>query len=202
MKACLFDESVASLLSSILDNSSPNIGLETGSSSHSLAIGKCGTPDDVIRAISLAKKYSMRPYVYFIYGLPGETPESVAASVEVMRAVHQAGAERIILYGFRPLPGSAFSDFPSPDPNDPISAPLRKEADRINRDRKEDYMGQVVRGVAAEPSWTKTGYTMVNPLGEGPLMTVQGGFSPGTLIDLRIVRVLSPGLLEGEVVRK
>jgi hypothetical protein len=42
---------------------------------------------------------------------------------------------------------------------------------------------------------------MVYPLEEGPLMTVQGGFSSGTFLSVRITDVLSSGLVAGQVVQ-
>jgi len=201
MKACLFSEEVASSLSSVLKSTSPNIGLETGSEAHSKAIGKCGSPLDVIRAVEVARKYGMNPFVYFIYGLPGEDEDSIKESVKLMNMAASAGAERIILYGFRPLPASAFADFSAPDSRDPLSEILRTEAARINREKKVDYMGQVIRGIAAEPSWEKHGFTMVYPLAEGPLMTIEGGFSPGTILNIEITSILSPGLLGGKVIQ-
>jgi radical SAM superfamily enzyme YgiQ (UPF0313 family) len=201
MKACLFTEEVAVVLKSVLKTVSPNIGLETGSESHSHQIGKCGTPQDVARAVALAKHYGMSPFVYFIYGLPGETEKTVDESIIAMRDVANAGAERIILYGFRPLPNSAFSDFDAPNPGDSLSRRLRAEARRINRVRKDNYLGKVIRGIAAEPSWERHGYTMVYPLGEGPLMTIEGGFSSGTVLDIEITSVLSSGLLGGIVAK-
>ena len=80
-----------------------------------------------------------------------------------MRKIGDAGAERIILYGFRSLPNSAFSDFSSAQPNDPQSKVLRDAASAINRSRKFDYIGKKILGVAAEPSWKMHGYTMVYP---------------------------------------
>ncbi|NHJ13723.1 MAG: radical SAM protein [Candidatus Thorarchaeota archaeon] len=201
MKACLFTEEVASMLSRTLSSVSPNIGLETGSDLHMTQIGKCGTVNDVLKAVRIAERYSMHPYVYFIYGLPGETIESVQASISLMDEISETGAERIILYGFRPLPASAFSDFPAPLQNDPLSEPLRRAAARINRSKKDGYIGKTLRGVAAEPSWSRHGYTMVYPLGEGPIMTVRGGFSSGSVLTLKVNRVLSPGLLEAEVIK-
>ncbi|MHA1481253.1 MAG: radical SAM protein, partial [Candidatus Thorarchaeota archaeon] len=188
------------LLSKIMPSTSPNIGLETGSERHLKSIGKCGSPSDVIRAIKLAKAYGMTPFVYLIYGLPGETEETIDESIELMQHLSDAGAERIILYGFRSLPGSAFENYPSAKPNDPLSSKLREEAVRINREKKHIYVGTVVRGVAADPSWEKHGYTMIYPLGEGPIMTVEGGYSPGTLLRIKITDVLSPGLLNGVVI--
>ena len=38
---------------------------------------------------------------------------------------------------------------------------------------------------------------MVYPMSEGPLMTVEGGYSSGTIMDVEIIEVLSPGLLKG-----
>jgi len=200
MKACLFSEGVAKTLVDSMMTSSPNIGLETGSEKHLRDIGKCGSPDDVISAVKIASKYGMNPFIYFIYGLPGETKESVSKSIEIMKAASHAGAERIILYGFRALPGTAFENFPESSIKDELGMLLRKEADRINREKKNSYVGKTIRGIAAEPSWARHGYTMVNPLEEGPLMTVLGGYSPGTLLSVRVSRVLSSGLVEGEVV--
>ncbi len=200
MKACLFSEKVAQMLVDSMMGASPNIGLETGSEQHLRDIGKCGSPNDVISAVRIASKYGMKPFVYFIYGLPGETEETVQESIEIMRAVSKAGAERIILYGFRALPGSAFEDYPESSTKDELGLLLRKEAERINREKKENYLGRIIRGIAAEPSWARHGYTMVNPLEEGPLMTVLGGYSPGVLLNIRVTKVLSDGLLEGDVV--
>jgi len=200
MKACLFSEDVAQMLVDSMMGASPNIGLETGSEQHLKDIGKCGSPNDVISAVRIASKFGMTPFVYFIYGLPGETKETVRESIEIMRSISKAGAERIILYGFRALPGSAFEDHPESSTKDELGFQLRKEADRINREKKDNYLGRTIRGIAAEPSWARHGYTMVSPLEEGPLMTVPGGYSPGTLLDIRVIKVLSDGLVEGEVV--
>ena len=202
MKACLFTKNVAETLKKSMISSSPNIGLETGSECHMHQIGKCGSPDDVVRAVKIAKYYDMNPFVYLIYGLPGETAETTNASIQMMRKVSEAGAERIILYGFRPLPGSAFADFPESSLKDDFGQALRKEAERINRQKKEYYLDKVVRGIAAEPSKTHHGFTMVYPLEEGPLMTVSGGFSAGTFLFVKVTEVLSSGLVAGEVVNK
>ncbi|MHA2352527.1 MAG: B12-binding domain-containing radical SAM protein [Candidatus Thorarchaeota archaeon] len=200
MKACLFTEEVADTLKRTMISSSPNIGLETGSEYHMRQIGKCGSPDDVVRAVKVAKNHDMKPFVYLIYGLPGETSETTEQSVQMMRSVSEAGAERIILYGFRALPGSAFANYPESSLKDEFGQILRKEAEKINRQKKDQYLEMVVRGIAAEPSRTHHGFTMVYPLEEGPLMTVPGGFSAGSLLFVKITEVLSSGLVAGEVV--
>lgn len=202
MKACLFTEDVAKTLTESIISSSPNIGLETGSDYHMQQIGKCGNTGDVIRAVNIARDYGMKPFVYFIYGLPGENFETTEQSIKMMREASESGAERIILYGFRALPGSAFADFRESSTKDEHGIRLRREAEKINRQKKEQYVGTVVRGIAAEPSRTHHGFTMVYPLEEGPLMTVQGGFSPGTLLFVRIKDVLSSGLVAGVVVQE
>jgi radical SAM superfamily enzyme YgiQ (UPF0313 family) len=201
IKACLFTEEVAETLSKFLGDVSPNIGLETGSERHSTLIGKCGGPQLVVDAVRIAAKHGMHPFVYFIYGLPGEDEESLKGSLRIMNEVSNAGAERIILYGFRPLPNSAFEEFRAPTAGYRYGQILKKQASEINRSKKRDYLGKTVRGIAAEPSSTHHGFTMVYPLGEGPLMTVRGGYSSGSILDVRITQILSPGLLKGEVER-
>ena len=163
-------------------------------------IGKCGSPDDVIRAVKVARAYDMKPFVYLIYGLPGEDAKTAKQSINMMRAVSEAGAERIILYGFRALPGSAFADYPDSSVKNEYGVLLRKEAERINRQKKEHYLGKAVSGIAAEPSRTHHGFTMVYPLEEGPIMTIPGGFSTGTFLNVKVTKVLSASLVEGRVV--
>jgi radical SAM superfamily enzyme YgiQ (UPF0313 family) len=197
VKACLFTKEVASALSKSMKGISPNIGVETGSDDHLRRIGKCGSKGDVLAAVKTAVEHGMAPFIYLIYGLPGETPETIQESIHFMHVVAEAGAERIILYGFRALPGSAFSGFSEPSPRNPLHAELKQEAAKINRARKKEYLGKTVLGIAAEPSWERHGYTMFYPLEEGPLMTVRGGFSPGVLLDIEITKVLSSGLVEG-----
>ncbi len=202
MKACLFSEDVARVITKYVHDTSPNIGLESGSPEHTRMIGKSGSPQDVLRAVKVAREFGITPFVYLIYGLPGETAETVDESIEIMNELAEAGAERIILYGFQPLPGSAFEDFPSANSADPLGQRLKDAAERINRRKKDRYLGRVIRGIAAEPSTTHKGYTMVYPLDEGPIITVQGGYSPGTILSIQVTRVLSAGLLLGEVIEK
>ena len=199
IKACLFTKEVAEMLSATLPNTSPNIGLETGSSQHADSIGKCGSPEDVLRAVRLASEHGMSTYVYFIYGLPGETSETVDESIRLMKLASENGAERVILYGFRALPGSAFEDFPEPSSDYLFGKKLQEAARSINKQKKQEYIGRIIRVVASEPSWAKKGYTMFYPLGEGPLLTVRGSYSSGTVMSVRVTRVLSPGLLEAEL---
>jgi len=200
LKACLFTDRVADVFSKYLGDTAPNIGIETGSEQHMRQIGKCGSPQDVVRAVKIAKAHGMFPYVYFIYGLPGESSTTVEESVKLMHQLDEAGAARIIMYGFRALPGSAFADFREPDMRDPGGERLRQAANDINRRKKETYVGRVIRGIAAEPSWTRHGFTMVYPLSDGPLMTVRGGYSPGAIVNVKVTEVLSAGLLGGVVV--
>jgi len=199
MKACLLTDEVCDVITRNMKGIRPNIGLETGSQQLMRDIGKCGTPADVVRAVRTAKEHDMHPFVYLIYGLPGESEQTVDESVRLMRELDKEGAQRIILYGFRPLPGSAFEQFPAPSLKDPLTRRMLSEAERINRAKKAQYVGQIIRGVAAEPSWARHGHTMVYPLADGPMMTVQGGYSPGTVLDVRVTGILSPNLVMGEV---
>jgi len=201
VKACLFTDEVARTISETIGPTSPNIGLETGSDEHMRRIGKCGTSADVRRAVVTARQYGLSPFVYLIYGLPDESAESVEESVKMMNELTEAGAERIILYGFQPLPGSAFAEFPASSNKSGFNEKLRVVAEHLNRAKKDRYVGLLVKGVAAEPSLKGHGFTMIYPLGEGPIMTVQGGYSPGTLVNVRVTRVLSAGLVSGDVVQ-
>ncbi|MEM4734946.1 MAG: radical SAM protein [Candidatus Thorarchaeota archaeon] len=202
IKACLLTEDVVRVISGILGDTSIHIGLETGSGPHMRAIGKYGSPEDVLHAVSVAKKHGLRPFVYLIYGLPGESPETTRMTLDMMHRLYQAGMERVVLYGFRPLPGSAFQGSSPPSPRDQSSRVLQEVARRLNKARKTEQIGKVVRGIAAEMSSSRHGYTMVYPLGDGPIMTVPGGFSAGRIVSVRVTRVLTPELVEGIVIEE
>ncbi len=200
IKACLFDENVVKIISKYLPNSSLNIGCETGDTKHYLSIGKPGSPQVVLSAVKIAARYGLSPFVYFIHGLPGQTKKTVSKTEKFMWDIYNAGAARIILYGFRSLPRSAFYGLPEEFPISSDSMVLVRAAEKINALIKQRYLGKIIEVVAAEPLKNPRGYTICYPIGPEPAVSVKGKFEVGTFLKVKIIRVISDRLLEGRVI--
>ncbi len=79
-------------------------GVESGSEEIRARLGKRIRTADIRRAFSLTRRCGIMPRAYFIYGSPGETPQTIAASVELMNEVRPLSA---IFYILDLFPGTA-----------------------------------------------------------------------------------------------
>jgi B12-binding domain/radical SAM domain protein len=87
------------------------IGAQTGSPRLLEALRRGHTLEDVFRAVDLIRAGGLKVFVDFIFGLPGETAEDVAATVAAARDLARAGAI-IHAHGFMPLPGTPLAGSP------------------------------------------------------------------------------------------
>ena len=81
------------------------LGAQTGSPRLLRSLGRGHTVDDVRRAVRLTLNAGLRAYVDFIFGLPGEQEEDLAASVALVEELTSWGAI-ICGHAFMPLPGT------------------------------------------------------------------------------------------------
>ena len=194
IKAALVTERAAALLGEYLGGTPINMGFETGSEAHSAALGRPDTPDETLTALRRLKTAGLKPYVYFIHGLPGQSEETVTETVHAMREAVRLGAERIIMYKFSSLPMSAFSGCPSGPPaaTDPLSRRLWSAARDANRGRKEAMEGQRLRVVVAEPYDRDRRYTVAYPLRHGPVVLLEGAEGrEGMVLDVTVTEAAS-----------
>lgn len=203
VKASLVTPEAAGLLGRYLAGTPVNIGFETGSGEHSLGIGRPSTPDENLRALRRLKTAGLKPYVYFIHGLPGQSVETVEETVETIGRSVEAGASRIILYRFQPLPMSAFHDRPTASPalKDKLSKRIHDAARRANLGLKEDMRGCRVRVVVAEPYDRDRRYHVAYPMLHGPVVLVDGAEGlPGEVVEVEVVGVASDRMVRGRLV--
>ncbi len=99
------------LLREFADNDEIVIGAQSGSQAMLDACRRSHTVQDVLNAVSLARKFGFKVIVDFIFGLPGESPADEKSSLAVMDRLVQMGA-RIHPHAFVPLPQTAFSSEP------------------------------------------------------------------------------------------
>jgi len=176
IKANLVTEDVAKLLGRYLAGTTIHIGVETGDEHHALMLGRPSTPSEALRAVSLLHKYGLRPYVYFIHGLPGQTMNTARKTVSLMRRMWREGVEKITVYRFTPLPGTAFQDMPPGKPAymDKASLLIVREASRINRLAKRKMVGRKLLVIVAGKY---KGRLLAYPFRHGPVVILENGRS-------------------------
>jgi radical SAM superfamily enzyme YgiQ (UPF0313 family) len=78
-------------------------GVESGSERIRENLKKKITKDQIKKAFSLTVQYGILPRVYFIYGSPGETEETIEESITLMKEIKPLGA---IFYALDLFPGT------------------------------------------------------------------------------------------------
>ncbi|RLG64360.1 B12-binding domain-containing radical SAM protein [archaeon] len=195
VKACLVTEEVAKLLGKYLRGSTVNIGFETGSFRQSRFMGRPSTPHENLKAIKLLRKYGLRPYVYFMHGLPKQSRRAVDDTIKAMRKAVKFGAERIIMYKFVPLPETAFEGYRPSKYVLSLSRVLVKEARRLNRELKNVFLGKTVKAIVASKD-----PPIAYMLKHGPYILLKGAkLEPGTVIDVKIEEIKSSRLVSGRI---
>ncbi len=203
LKSSLVTERAASLLGKYLAGTPVSIGFETGSATHSIQMGRPSTPKETLRAVGRLKRAGLKPYVYFIHGLPGQTDETVDETVKAIDESMEEGAERVILYRFQSLPMSAFGEYPSAPPNvsDPGSRRIHEAAARANMRAKENMMGKTIRVVVAERYDRDKRMLVAYPLKHGPVVLIEfPEHLEGRVIDVEITGVASERIVRGKPV--
>jgi B12-binding domain/radical SAM domain protein len=136
------------LLKRYVDNDNLIIGGQSGSERILQAMHRGHDVETVVRAVRLAVEAGFVPNVDFILGLPGEGPEDVRATLELMRRLSELGA-KVHGHTFMPLPGTPYRDA-APGA---VDEETRKELDRLaSQGRLYGHWKQqvdVAKGIAA-----------------------------------------------------
>ena len=202
VKANLFTEKVAKLLGKYLPDSPFSIGCETGSVSHSKLLGKAGNPLDTLKAVKFAHKYGLKAHVYFIHSLPGQTEQTSKESVDLILKL-EPYIEKVTIYRFRPLPMSAFGDFPQPEPaiRNPTSLMIVNAANEVNLRKKKNFVGETVKVIISEPNYHDEKGAIAYILGGGPMIAVENAREKiGEILQVEIIDTISEKLLLGRIV--
>jgi len=96
---------------SLVDNRRINIGAQTGSDRLLKLLHRGHSAEDVLNAISIARKYGFEVDIDYIFGLPGESDEDVTETLNHIERVIKLGG-RIHCHVFMPIPGTPFSFAP------------------------------------------------------------------------------------------
>ncbi len=205
IKASLFTEQAASLISKYLPNTILSMGAETGSKVHANQLGRSSTPKEVLRAIQIAKRYDLRIYTYFIHGLPGQTLQTAIETRRFMRKLAREGINKITVYKFKPLPMSAFEGVPEPPSasHNKASKIVADAAIEINREKKRELIGTIERVIVSELSKRDKTKAIGYPLRGGPTILIEDAADVlSKIVQVKINRVLSDKLVGGIILSR
>ncbi|MBT7915632.1 B12-binding domain-containing radical SAM protein [Candidatus Bathyarchaeota archaeon] len=203
IKASLVTKRAANLLGSYLRDTPVSVGFETGSDSHSVQLGRPDTPSETLVSLRRLKEAGMKPYVYFIHGLPGQTIETANETVDKINRSMKLGADRVILYSFSSLPASAFSGCPSGSPavNDPNSKIIYDAAQKANQESKEELVGKTFKVVVANRYDRDHRFCVAYPMLHGPVVLVEEvNMDQGEVVDVIITGVASTRMVYGRII--
>lgn len=198
VKPNLVTEEIAETLGKYLRGTPVHIGLESGDEKHHKALGRPSTVEEVFRAVRLLKKHGLKPYVYVIHGLPGENDVVISNTIESLKEVWRAGAEKITLYRFTSLKGTAFEGFPKPPPAVKSRAkPLYEFIRELNYEAKKRLVGSVVKAVGVTYLGSKklVAYTLPH----GPVIKVVNAKKDlvGDVFTVKIIKAASDRVVIG-----
>ena len=202
MKAGLVTERAAKILGKYLKGTPVSVGFETGSDKHSRLLGRPDTPSETLVSLRRLKEAGLKPYVYFIHGLPGQDEETVDATVDMIDRSMGLGADRVILYRFQSLPASTFSQCPSGPPavQDPLSKRIYDAAQKANMSRKENSVGERVKVVVAERYDRDPRFWVAYPMLHGPVMLLRSEkLHEGDVVLTKVIDVASDRMVIGTV---
>jgi len=174
VKPCLLTDEAISTLARYLPRSVIHVGIETGDDSHAKLLGRPCSSTLAEERVKAALEAELRVYVYFIHGLPSQTASTARATAEMMERLFLAGVEKLTVYRFRPLPGSAFERFrPGPSARrDRASALIESTARRFNLRRKRELVGRRLEVIFSGD--LRRGRRVAYPFEEGPTCLVRG----------------------------
>ncbi len=104
------DETLA-LVSKYANNDNITIGAQSGSQSILDLCHREHSIQDIYNAVDLTLRSNLKINVDFIFGLPGETPEDVKLTIQMMKDLVKKGA-RVHAHSFIPLPQTPFAKVP------------------------------------------------------------------------------------------
>lgn len=200
VKACLFDEKIAKIISDYVPDSTLHIGCDTADELHSEIIGRPSSPRDVTHALKIAHRYTIKTNVYFIYGLPLQSSATAAKTLHFIKE-NKGYVDKYTMYRFMPLPMSAFCNKQKGDLNDFDSKKIYDLIKEINTQKKKDMIGAKMEVYVAERHFYNSTDYIGYPTKEGPLVVLRSAkkyFKRRVIV--KIIDVISDRLVKGDVI--
>jgi len=186
-----------------------SIGCETGSIEFAEQLGRPFNPLETLEAIKAALSMDIRVHVYFIHSLPGESVESLKASIDLINEFYNLGVDKITIYRYQDFPGAPFHNLLNKEElmrkRDKKINQLRKKlvklAVNFNRMRKEEMIGNKFITLIAEKNLSNELDVIGYMLKGGPKVLVRNKIQLlGKTVIIKVINVLSDKLVEGQII--
>ncbi|MEM4695956.1 MAG: radical SAM protein [Desulfurococcaceae archaeon] len=201
IKSCLVNEDVAKLLGRFFKDTSIHIGVETGDDwFNDYVLGKPISSKQVVNAVKLLREAGLRPYIYLMHSLPFENIRVYDNTVKLVKQLAKIGVEKITLYKFKPIPGSAFEKLKVETCFPREVNRLKKIVSRVNRVGKKAYLNRTLEVYIVKNSRGCYGY----PVKHGPVVVVKNTCRDSDEGYKAIVKItgVSDRVVYGEVLRE
>ncbi len=206
VKPSLVTEEVASIIGKYLPLTTVSIGCETFDSVHSAEIGRPSDPFDALRAAKYFSNASIRPHIYLIHSLPGETVYSLDKTINVIKHKIGSEVEKITVYKYLPLPNSPFVEVNLHSPSERYL--IKKKRDELKRaiiefntNRKQQMIGTEWEVIVAEQDSQRKNTYYSYPILGGPAITLKSDeVILNKTVKVKILDVISDRLVKGEII--
>ncbi len=200
VKPNLVSDEVAAVMGKYLEGTPVHVGAETGDDRLLVKLGRPALSNDTLRAVKLLAANKLRPYVYIMYCLPGETRETVKLTLRLMDKLYRYGVEKITAYRFMPLPLSYLEKLREDPPECIQDHPVKKRAEELNKKAKQRMKGMRLRAIVAGRH-PKYGKPVAYPLKHGPVMLLNRHLRLGDLVVAEITGIRGDHLVTARVVK-
>ena len=200
-KPSLVTEEAASLLGEYLRGTPIHVGAESGDAALLRRMARPASPREAVEAVRRLRRSGLRPYVYVMYCLPGETRKTIESTVRLIEALYRAGAEKVTAYRFMPLPGSYLEKLRSAKLECPSPHPVKLKAEEVNIRAKKRLIGTRVRALVAgiHPRYEKP---VAYPVTHGPVMLLEDKARIGELVEALITGVKGDHMVTASITRR
>ena len=200
VKPNLVSNEAAAVMGKYLAGTPVHVGVETGDDRLLAKLGRPALSGDALRAVKLLAANKLRPYVYIMYCLPGETWETIKLTLKLMDELYRYGVEKITAYRFMPLPLSYLEKLREAPQECIHDHPVKKRAEEINKKAKRRMRGMRLRAIVAGRH-PKYGKPVAYPLKHGPVMLLDRHLRLGDLVLAEITGTRGDHLATARVVR-
>ena len=207
VKPSLVTEEIAKIMGKYLPNTAISIGCETFNAKHSKEIGRPSSPEQVLNAAKLFSKYGIKPQIYLIHSMPGETVQALNETIYTVKHKLWEIAEKITVYKYQSLPKSPFTTIGAELPVKrhlliKKREELKEEIRKFNFEKKKAMIGQKILAIVSEKDWTDTQYLIAHPLYGGPVIKLKTDRDlMNKIVEVEITRAINDRIVMGKIVK-
>ncbi|UJG43519.1 MAG: radical SAM protein [Candidatus Heimdallarchaeum endolithica] len=206
VKPTLVNKQVVEILGKYLPNTPISIGCETFDEDLSRKLGRPSSPKKAIEASKLLTKAGLRPQIYLIHSLPGETVLALEKTIDVVRNHLWSVADKVTVYKYLALPNSPFTKMKVFSP--PERYLLHKKREELkqtiisfNREKKKKLVGKTATVIISERDFKRENTYIGYFINAGPAISIEYKSDIiKRIAKVKITDVLSDKLVKAEVI--